>query len=458
MKNLKTLLFATTLMMMLSACEPLVPEASKVFHDVNVLTMESAEVQSGYTVMVDEGTIVWVGPSDEAAIPEDAEVIEGDYYIMPGLAEMHAHIPSTQQNGDYINDVLKLYLSQGITTIRGMLGEEHHLELRQKAADGEIISPRIFTSGPSFSGGSVDNPEQAREMVREQYEAGYDLLKLHPGLQLDEFNAIAEEANELGIEFSGHISLDVGLERSLEAGQGTIDHLDRYMEFLAGDAADREDPPIIYFGYDLTNDVNEELIDEAARITAEAGTWNVPTNTLLENVFHPDYDTQTMQNWPGMDYMPEEMIENWTNYVENVRSGDDYDPEQAERFIEIRNELTAALHEHNAGLMLGADAPQIFNPPGFSGHRELESLVNAGLSPFEALRTATTSVGTYLGEETETGMVQQGFRADLLVLDSNPLESIPFQDHIMGVLQSGTYYDRDNLDEMLEEIQERMNE
>ncbi len=446
------------LTVMLSSCEPLAPEASKVFYDVNVLTMEENEVQSAYTVMIDEGRISWVGPTDDAVMPDDAEIIEGDYYIMPGLAEMHAHIPSPEQNGDYMEDALKLYLSQGITTIRGMLGHERHLELREKAADGDITSPRIFTSGPSFSGGSVDDPEQAREMVREQYEAGYDLLKLHPGLELDQFEAIADEANELGIEFSGHISLDVGLERSLEAGQGTIDHLDRYMEFLAGDAADRDDPPIIYFGYDLAHDIDEDLIDEAARKTAEAGTWNVPTNTLLENVFHPDYDIETMQDWPGMEYMPEEMVQNWTEYVEDVRAGEDYDPEQAERFIEIRNELTAALHEHNAGLMLGADAPQIFNPPGFSGHRELESLVNAGLSPFEALQTATSSVGTYLGEETETGMVQQGFRADLLVLDVNPLESIPFHDHISGVVMQGNFYDRNSLDEMLEGIRERVND
>ncbi len=428
-----------------------------VFDNVNVLTMEDEQIEENQTVIIENGTISWVGAADQATIPENAEVVTGDYYLMPGLAEMHAHIPSEQQNGDYITDVLKLYLSQGITTIRGMLGSPLHLELREQAEAGEIISPRIKTSGPSFSGNSVEDAESARQMVREQAEAGYDLLKFHPGIESEHFEAIVEEAHRQDIEFSGHISLDVGLERSLEAGKGTIDHLDRYMEFLAGDAADREDPPIIYFGYDLTYEADPDLIDEAARKTAEAGTWNVPTNTLLENVFHPDYDVETMMSWPGMEFIPEDMSEGWANYVEDVRADDDYDPEQARQFLELRDQLTYALHQHDAGLMLGADAPQIFNPPGFSAHRELESLVRAGLSPFEALQTATTNVGEYLGEEDTTGKVQPGFRADLLLLETNPLESVSLKDHIAGVVSAGDYFDRANLDEMLREIEERMN-
>lgn len=445
----------SSLLVLISCEAPPSPDASIVFQDVHVLSMEDDGIESGQTVMVYEGEITWVGQAGEVEVPEDAEVIEGEYYIMPGLAEMHAHIPSTQQNGDYIIDVLKLYLTQGITTIRGMLGEENHLSLRQQAAAGEIISPRIFTSGPSFSGNSVEDADQARQMVRDQVEAGYDLLKFHPGLELEHFEAIVDEAQLHGMEFSGHISLDVGLERSLEAGKGTIDHLDRYMEFLAGDAADREDPPIIFFGYDLTNEAEETLIDEAARMTAEAGTWNVPTNTLLENIFNPGYDIEEMKNRPGMEYMPDNFLEGWGNYVENLRSSEEYDPEQALRYLELRSKLTLALHEHGAGLLLGADAPQIFNPPGFSAHKELESLINAGLTPYEALRTATINVGKYLGEEDSTGKVLPGYRADLVILDANPLETIPFHGHIDGVMSDGRYYGRSELDEILADISDR---
>ena len=417
-----------------------------VFHDVNLLTMENNRVAANQTVIVNNGVIKWVGPSSEAEIPRGAEVISGDYYLMPGLAEMHAHIPSERQGEEYVSEVLKMYLSQGITTIRGMLGEPSHLELRERAANGEIVSPRIFTSGPSFNGNSATSPEQARRMVREQKAAGYDLLKLHPGLTREVFDAMADEANKQGMEFAGHISYDVGLERTLEAGQGTIDHLDRYMEFLAGDAANRPDPNIIYFGYDLTPHVDESLIDEAANRTLEAGVWNVLTNTLLENVFNPENSVEKMMKWPGVDRMPENIVNGWQNYIRNIRSSDEYEPEQARDYLEIRKKLTLALHEAGAGLLLGADAPQIFNPPGYSAHRELELLVESGLSPFEAIKTGTVNVGNYLGEPNQTGMVATGYRADLILLNVNPLESIPFGENLEGVMVDGTWYWSGDLD------------
>ena len=437
-----------------TACEP--PESPDlVIHNVNLLTMEDDQIREGQTLFIEDGTITWMGPADEARYTDDATVVEGDYYVMPGLAEMHAHIPPENQGEQQMFDALTLYLSQGITTIRGMLGQPAHLELREQAAAGEIISPRIFTSGPSFSGNSVESPDQARQMVRDQAEAGYDLLKLHPGLTLEQFDAIAEEANDAGIEFSGHISHDVGLERSLEAGQGTIDHLDRYMEFLAGNPEDREDPSIIYFGYDLAHDADVGRIEEAAEMTREADVWNVPTNTLMHNVFNPNLPTELMADWPGMEYLPPETVEGWINFVTDLREGDDYDAEQAERFLELRDLLTKALHDAGAGLMLGADAPQIFNPPGYSAHRELELLVGAGLTPYEALETGTVNVAEYLGEEDEAGKIAEGYRADLIILDANPLETIPFHNRIMGVVSDGEYMSREEFDEMLFDIRER---
>jgi len=455
---MKNFLFPT-LMMLLWTAAPVwaMQEQVVVLQDVNVLSMADDRIRSGQTVIISDGVIAWIGDRAEADVPEGATVVTGDYYVMPGLAEMHAHIPPSNQGEQMMLDVLALYLANGITTIRGMLGQPAHLELRERAARGEIASPRIITSGPSLSGNSVDSPETGRRMVREQAEAGYDLLKFHPGLTLEQFEAITEEANRIGIEFSGHISYPVGLERSLDAGKGSIDHLDRYMEFLAWEAADREDPPIIYFGYDLTPHVDEARIPEAARLTREAGVWNVPTNTLLVNVFDPDLSTGEMMAWPGMEYVRPQTAANWQRYVDNLRNGEDYDPAQARRFLDVRLQITRALHEEGAGLMLGADAPQIFNPPGFSVHRELALLVDAGLTPFEALKTGTVNVAEYLKKES-SGKIRAGYRADLVLLTSNPLESIPFHDRIAGVVSDGRYYSRADLDRMLGEIRKRMRE
>lgn len=437
-----------------SSCEPL-ESPDLVIQNVYLLTMENDQIKEGQTLFIEDGVISWMGAADDARFNGDAIVLEGNYYVMPGLAEMHAHIPPESQGEQRMLDALTLYLSQGITTIRGMLGQQAHLNLKEQAATGEIISPRIFTSGPSFNGNSIVDPDQARQMVRNQAELGYDLLKLHPGISREQFDAMADEANQIGIEFSGHISQNVGLIRSLEAGQGTIDHLDRYMEFLAGSPENREDPPIIYFGYDLAYDADEGRIEQAAIMTREAGVWNVPTHTLMHNVFNPNLSTSVMSEWPGMEYMPQATVEGWVNFVNNLRQQDDYDSEKAKRFLELRDLLTKALHDVGAGLMLGADAPQIFNPPGYSAHRELELLVGAGLTPYEALKTGTVNVAEYLKEADRSGKIAVGYRADLILLNANPLETIPFQDRIMGVISNGEYISLADFDELLEEILRR---
>jgi len=162
-----------------------------------------------------------------------------------------------------------------------------------------------------------------------------------------------------------------------------------------------------------------------------------------------------MKQWPGMEFIPGSTIVLWSNFVNNLRNSEDYDPEKALRFLALRSQLTYALHRGGAGLLLGADAPQIFNPPGFSIHRELELLVEAGLTPFEALKTGTVNVAEYLGESKRSGKVKRGFKADLVLLDSNPLESIPFHNEIAGVVRDGKWHDREDLERRLEEIRNR---
>lgn len=445
----------------LSACgqetQMTAPEGALVLHNVSVLAMDGEELEEGQSVVVLDDQISWVGPAAELSVPDGATVVEGDLVVMPGLAEMHGHMPGSNQSQEFREDILSMYVLQGVTTLRGMAGDPVHLELREQAAEGEIISPRIFAAGPAFSGGSAATPEAARQRVADQAAAGYDLLKFSPGLSLETFNTAVEEAQGHDMPFAGHISYDVGLERSLEAGKSTIDHLDRYMEFLAPDHADREDPPVIYFGYDLTPFVQAERIAEAARRTAEAGVGNVPTNTLLENVLNPELSVEEMEQWPGVDLMPASTVESWGNSVQDIRANEIYNPEQAVAYLDIRKQLTRALYEAGPDLLLlGADAPQIFNPPGFSVHRELEIMIDAGLSPYEALRTGTVNVATHFGEESLSGKVVPGYRADLLVLSVNPLEILPFGHAIEGVVLNGRYLDRAALNDVEEGVRSRM--
>ncbi|HSH27226.1 MAG TPA: hypothetical protein VK972_05605, partial [Wenzhouxiangella sp.] len=200
---------------------------SLVFENARLVDVENASVSEPMRLGVRDGFIVAAGSIDAARADT---IVETAGYLVPGLAEMHAHVPPMKAGEQTVHDTLMLWLAHGITTIRGMLGEPGHLALRRKLADGEIPGPRLITSGPSFNGGSVSSAEGARRMVLAQHEAGYDFLKLHPGLWPEAFDAIAGTADALGIGYSGHVSVAVGLDRVLESSQGTIDHLDGYAQ------------------------------------------------------------------------------------------------------------------------------------------------------------------------------------------------------------------------------------
>ena len=168
-----------------------------VFDGVNVIPMDRETILANHVVVVTDGRIAEIGEKGKVKYPSDAMVIEGKgKYLIPGLAEMHAHVPPVDDIAP-MKETLRLFALHGITTIRGMLGHPLHLELRKQLQNGEIQGPRFYTSGPSFNGSSVKTPEDGAKMVRDQHSAGYDFLKLHPGLVPETFKAIAETADEL---------------------------------------------------------------------------------------------------------------------------------------------------------------------------------------------------------------------------------------------------------------------
>lgn len=434
------------------------PEAEErdtvvAFVNVNVVPMDREGVVEDQTVVVRDGRIVAVGPADQVVAPVDAIVVDGrGKYLMPGIAEMHAHIPNPNGPGgdEYMENVLFLYVASGITTIRGMLGQPEHLDLRDDVAAGELLAPRIYTSGPSFNGNSVPNPDIARSRVIDQKRAGYDFLKLHPGLSRASYDAIVETADLEEITFAGHVSADVGLERSLEAGQITVDHLDGYAEVLvAADVLATGSSGL--FGFNLTESLDEEKIPAVAQATKEAGVWNVPTQSLLENILSLE-SGEAMANRPEMRYMPPQMVSAWANRKDEFTANPAFTPEKAYWYIEVRRDLIKGLQDAGAGLLLGSDAPQIFQVPGFSALRELEILVEAGLTPYEALATGTVNVAVFLGELDASGTVEEGKVANLILLDENPLTDIRAMSYRSGVMVQGRWVSSEEIETRLAEI------
>jgi imidazolonepropionase-like amidohydrolase len=415
------------------------------FVNVNIVPMSGETVIAQQTVIVSNGLIGTIGMVDHVPVPEGDRIVDGtDRFLMPGLAEMHAHVPPA--GSDELERDLALFAANGVTIVRGMLGHPSHLQLRAELLQGDRFGPRLITSGPSLNGRSVNGAADGARQVREQHAAGYDFIKLHPGLDDEEFAAIAAAANELGMQFAGHVPVAVGLDKALRSGMASIDHLDGFMAALMPRNFDASGGYGGLFDVLLAGDVNTDGIESLARATAAAGTWIVPTETLVEQLIG-EVSADELRSRPEMQYMPPVTVDRWVDAKERQQRERGFSPEVAAQAIRIRRALILALREAGAGLLLGSDAPQVFNVPGFSLHRELELMVEAGLTPFEALQAGTVNVARFLG--LKTGVIETGYEADLVMLDSNPLEDISSTRQVHGVMVRGAWYPRREIEVLL---------
>ena len=423
-----------------SACASAAPPAEDdavAFVNVTVIPMDGERVLEGQTVVVRGERIVAVGPAGSVDVPEDALEIDGSgKYLMPGLAEMHGHVPPPSAPVSYTEDVLFLYVANGITTVRGMLGAPGQLDLRERANKAEIVSPTLYLAGPSFNGNSVNSPEQAIEKVRTQKAEGWDLLKIHPGMTMEEYDAMAKTAQEEGIRFGGHVPADVGLMHAIEQGQETFDHLDGYVEYL------------MQFNQDA---VDEEALAEAVQRTKEAGAWVVPTMALWEALYGT-IDIEDLRAYEELKYMPTTTVENWFNNYNQRLNNPQFDRAQALEVIKARMRVLEALHEGGAGVLMGTDAPQLFSVPGFSLHRELERMRDAGMSPYAIIKSGTKNVGDYFANEDTFGTIAVGQRADMLLVNDNPLEDVKHIQARSGVMVRGHWLSEEAIQDRLDKI------
>jgi imidazolonepropionase-like amidohydrolase len=418
--------------------------ADQVFVNVNVVRPELNAVERGQQVLVRDGRIMFVGA---VAIPQDAVVIDGeDRFLSPGLVEMHAHVPEARRGRQYLEDVLFLWVANGVTTVRNMLGEPEHLALRGEIARGDVIGPRLYTSGPRFAGGRI---KDAPERVAAQAEAGYDFLKVHMGLTVQVYAEITASASAQDIAVAGHVAADVGLWRALEARQKSIDNLDSYFKAMVADDADVGDVKDQLLGLAYVPYIDEEKFAVVVDATEQAGVWNAPTQTLAVNFVGPYVDDA----YPELRYMPPVMTSSWRNIASGYQAS--LDREVADKFLEYRLRLVRELHAAGAGLLLGSDAPQILNVPGFSTHKELALMIAAGLTPAEALTTGTVNPAIYFDAEDTFGRVAAGLAADLVLTDANPLERPSTLADPAGVMLQGRWLPREVLHAGLEEIAAR---
>jgi imidazolonepropionase-like amidohydrolase len=451
MKHLFT--FALFLITLAVTAQPIDSRKQEiVFKAVNVVPMDQERVLANQTVVVRGGRIAYVGDASKAKYGKNAVVVDaGGKYLMPGLAEMHGHVPQTEDL-EPMKEVMMLFAANGITSIRGMLGHPKHLELRDKIRSGEIFAPHLWTTGPSFNGISVPNPAAGAEMVRKQKAAGYDFLKMHPGLTRDKFDAIATASREAGIPMVGHVSFGVGIWRAIEAGYATIDHLDGFIEGLVPGVETMEKEAGLFAMF-LASKADTTRIPQLMKALKAKGIWIVPTQSLADRWFSPDFLPEHFLKDPHRIYMKPETIQQWNQTKADLIKNPLYEPARIKDFIQLRRKLILACQKNDVGLLLGCDAPQIYNVPGFSTHAELEFLVKSGLTPYQALQTGTVNVAKYLQREKDSGTIKTGNVADLILVGGNPLENITNTQRITGVMLDGQWMDRPYLDAALKKLE-----
>ena len=454
---MKSILALLTLTVSLSACKQQikVKDDSTIITNVNVVDVRSGKILVNQHVVISDGQTQDIIP-DEGQEVKSTSVIKGDgLYMVPGLTEMHAHIPSPAWGRNLTKETLFLYLSNGVTTIRGMLGHPAHLELREQALNSEILSPRIFTSSPSVNGNTFPDKATARKLIPAYKEAGYDFLKIHPGIKLDVFEEIVEIANNNNIGFAGHVPIDVGIHNALSSKYLTIDHIDGFLEGLVPSELGVDPSANGFFGYDFTDLANVQIIDSLVAKSKENGVWVVPTQSLFDRWFSPA-DPRELASEDEMKYMPASTIENWVESKQGLISGETYDPEKWKRFNDIRRKLLFTLNENGQGLLLGSDAPQVFNVPGFSIHHEMKGMSDAGISNLDIIRSGTLNPAKFFDAEGEFGEIVPGASADFILIEGNPLEDLDNLKKLKGVMVRGNWLSKEEIDSKLEEIAERM--
>ncbi|MGY8779481.1 MAG: amidohydrolase family protein [Longimicrobiales bacterium] len=432
-----------------SACGQTAADPGTVaFTGVTVLPMDRPGAVTDQTVVTVGGVITEVGPSNSVQVETGATVIDGSgRYLMPGLAEMHAHVPSgADPSREALEDILFLYIANGITTIRGMLGSDYQVPLADELEASGVLGPHLYVGAPSLNGNSAPTPDAAEALIRAHKAGGYDLQKIHPGVPLDAWDRMVEIAAEVGFTYGGHVPADVGLVHALETGMSTVDHLDGYVQAVASDGVQAQvNAGTISLG-GLADGVDETKLEEIIALTLEHDAYVVPTMYLWENLYGAT-DPEPFLTLPEMKYVSEGQRDAWRRQAAPGPRGA---PDEVRAYLDLRNRILKELADAGALIMMGTDSPQLFNVPGFALHREIAVMSEAGMTNQQILESGTATVGRYVTDHLKIdhsfGTVSVGQRADLVLLGSNPLEDLDNLNDRVGVLIRGRWVPKVEID------------
>ena len=447
-------------------------EKVTAFVNVNLAPMTEESIIPEQTVLVKGALITAIGPSKEINTPDNSIVIDGsNFYLIPGLADMHIHTDTKWLNGGWPVSPFDLFLANGVTTIRDFgpkgIPADHALFWRNEIKGGRFRGPTIYAAGPILYG-PVDN---AGKIVQVQKEQGFDFIKLYSFLSVTEFHDAVATAKRLHMYTTGHIPFAVGLDGILAAGMNEIAHIEEldfeFLEFDRSRTLGHEE----WFRYILQmatekfgsgahlslDELKVKYQTEIKKIVDKLEASKTPICTTLtvddivvKKLFHAD----RLASGPTSQYLPygfiESLQEGKNRHQIIFKGHEDFAPFH----FKLNQLLLRELHDGGVTLVLGTDAGGMGMGlvPGFSLHEELRLMIENGFTPYEAIRTATVNAAEVINKmngQGNFGTIEIGKRADLVMIDGNPLDDINHLKNIQGVMASGRWFDKSALQGML---------
>lgn len=440
--------------------------------------MTGAAPRPNSTVLIEGSKISAVGPDAAIEIPKDARVIDASgKFLIPGLADMHVHLTGAGEPSGSREFILPLLVANGVTTVRDMGGEVALLKKLKKEIDsGERLGPQIFFTGPYLDGDPpgyqpsivVKTPPEARRAVDQLVGQGVDFIKTQSRLDREAYFAIAEESKHLHVRFVGHVPDRVSALEASNAGQASIEHLTGVLLACSSKEAELRQEQFTpdprnatpqqslersrMWQRKLLDSYSAEKADTLFRAFVGNGTWQVPTFPIIVHFGFMTPSTDLSSD-AHMMYVPQNERKIWREGIqERLEHRSEPDFALREEIVRRSLELVGRMQSAGVRIMAGTDlaAPNVF--PGSSLHEDLGFLVQAGLTPMQALQAATESPAEFLGELQMQGTIAPGQRADLVLLDANPLDDIHNTQKIRAVFLKGKFLDRSALDAMLNQV------